>query len=301
MKRKFFNGADALANILESVGVRNMVNDNVNESEDNPNINCSVDWIQRVISGISEEPVNHSSTVKPPNKRQKRTWKCRRKLPYSTSMFYRDFHSPTCRDLTHIDAKEFRINYRMPWTEADKIVRLFVEKKWVITQAECDKRRVKGQRVCPPEIKILGTLYWIGEGCSFRTIYNLSGRVLCHLSFLNFAKKFCMVYAKHLAPKYIKVPANVSELREVSKVYEERGFPGAVGSTDGVQIAWEGCPYTYRASFTGKEKYPTLGFNVTVDHDMRILHVCSMFAGRFNDKTKVGTLMLFVLTPTCNL
>ena len=30
-----------------------------------------------------------------------------------------------------------------------------------------------------------------------------------------------------------------------------------------------------------------MGFNVTVDHDMRVLHVCSMFAGRFNDKTKV--------------
>ena len=40
-------------------------------------------------------------------------------------------------------------------------------------------------------------------------------------------------------------------------------------------------------SFTGKEKYPTLGFNVTVDHELCVLHVCSMFAGRFNDKTKI--------------
>ena len=47
------------------------------------------------------------------------------------------------------------------------------------------------------------------------------------------------------------------------------------------------CPHACRASFTGKEGYPTLGFNVTVDHDMRVLHVCSMFAGRFNDETKV--------------
>ena len=30
-----------------------------------------------------------------------------------------------------------------------------------------------------------------------------------------------------------------------------------------------------------------MGFNVTVDCNMRILHVCSMFAGRFNDKTKI--------------
>ena len=30
-----------------------------------------------------------------------------------------------------------------------------------------------------------------------------------------------------------------------------------------------------------------MGSNVTVAHDMRIMHVCSMFAGRFNDKTKI--------------
>ena len=29
--------------------------------------------------------------------------------------------------LTHIDAKEFRVNYHMSWSETDKIVRLFVE------------------------------------------------------------------------------------------------------------------------------------------------------------------------------
>ena len=202
-------------------------------------------------------------------------------------MFYRDYHNPNVRTLRHADAKEFRLNYRMPWTEVNKIVRLFVNNKWVITQKECDKRRVKGQRVCPPEIKILGTLYWLGEGCSFRTIYNLSGRVLSSESFNNFAKKFCRMVTSHLGPRYIRIPQNVDELRRVSKAFEERGFPGACGSTDGVQIAWEGCPYTYRSSFTGKEKYPTLGFNVTVGHDMRILHVCSMFAGRFNDKTKV--------------
>lgn len=175
----------------------------------------------------------------------------------------------------------------MPWTQADKIVRLFVSKKWVVTQEECDLKRVKGQQVCPPEIKILGTMYWMGEGCSFRTIYNLSGRVLTEVSFLNFAKKYCMYIAKFLSPKYIKVPRNLAELRSVSEVYARKGFPGACGSTDGVQIAWEGCPYGYRVSFTGKEGYPTLGFNVTVDHNLRVLHVCSMFAGRFNDKTKV--------------
>ena len=277
---------DVLTTILESVGVRNMLSDS-DESEDSASdLKFEVDWVQRVISNVRKRSDDMYSCEKP-QKKHRRRWKCRPKLPYTTSMFYRDFHSPTVRVSGHTDAKEFRLHYRMPWTETNKLVRLFVSKKWVITQEECDKRGVKGQEVCPPEIKILGTLYWLGEGCSFRSIYNLSGRVLTAQSFADFAKKFCRRVTDHLAPKYIRMPGSVQELRRISKVYKERGFPGVCGSTDGVQIVWEGCPHAYRNSFTGKEKYPTLGFNVTVGHDYRILHVCSMFAGRFNDKTKV--------------
>ena len=278
--------SDVLAKILESVGVQNMISDSDESENSDDDTKFEVDWVQRVVSNTRKRSSGLHSCEKPKKKRQRR-WKCRRKLPYSTSMFYKDFHSRTCRVLGHKDAKEFRLNYRMPWSEASKLVRQFIENKWVITQEECDRRRVKGQKVCPPEIKILATLYWLGEGCSFRTIYNLSGRVLSSESFRNFAQKFCRQVTLHLAPEYIKVPDTVKELRQISKSYEERGFPGACGSVDGVQIAWEGCPHAYRVSFTGKEKYPTLGFNVTVGHDYRILHVCSMFAGRFNDKTKV--------------
>ena len=277
---------DVVADMLKSVGVRNMISDSEESEDSDADIKFDVDWVHKVVSNAHKRSARLDASLKPQRKR-KRRWKCRRKLPYSVSMFYRDFHSPTCRILGHRDAKEFRLNYRMPWTEANKLVRLFVHKKWVITQKECDKRRVGGLKVCPPEIKVLGTLYWLGEGCSFRTIYNLSGRVLSSQSFSDFAKKFCKLVKTHLGPQYIKLPETVDDLRRIAKAYEDRGFPGAVGSTDGVQIAWEGCPFTYRKSFTGKEKYPTLGFNVTVDHDYRILHVCSMFAGRFNDKTKV--------------
>ena len=287
MKRRNCNGFGVLTNILESVGVENMVNDSDDESDDDSDSEHIVNWVQRAISDAHAHAEGREMTKVPATKRAKRMWKCRKKLPYSSSMFYRDFHNPSVQDLTHRDAKEFRGNYRMPWSEANKIVCLFVAKKWVVTQEECDRRRVAGQRVCPPEIKLLGIMYWMGEGCSFRTIYNLSGRVLTAMSFLSFAKRYTMVVAKYLAPKYIKIPQNVAELKELSAQYTARGFPGCVGSTDGVQIAWEGCPHAYRVSFTGKEKYPTLGFNVTVDHQLRVLHVCSMFAGRFNDKTKI--------------
>ena len=247
----------------------------------------STDWVQRAILNSQNDRCTPVEESKPPRKRS-RGWTKRTKMPFNSSMFYRDYHNPNVKVVEHTEAKEFRRDYRMPWVEVEKIVSLFVRMKWVATDDYTEKTSwIVGRHVCPPEIKILATLYWLGEGCSFRTIRNLSNRVLSRQSFTNFTKTFCRLIAKHLGPQWIRVPKDLSELRRVSAVYERLGFPGCVGSTDGVQIAWEGCPYAYRSSFTGKEKYPTLGFNVTVDHELRILHVCSMFAGRFNDKTKV--------------
>lgn len=110
--------------------------------------------------------------------------------------------------------------------------------------------------------------------------------MLSRVSFTNFVKKFCSCLRHHLSHEWIKFPTSTAELSSISAEYAKKGFPRCCGSTDGVQIPWEGCSYAYRTSFSGKEGYPTLGFNVTVAHDLRILHVCSMFADRFNDKTK---------------
>jgi len=223
--------------MLKSVGVRNMMTDSDEGESSDEDIKFDVNWIQRVVSNAHKRAANLDASLQPKKKR-KRRWKCRRKLPYSVSMFYRDYHNPSCQKLGTMDAKEFRLNYRMPWTEVRKLVRLFARKKWVITQKEIDQRRVGGLKVCPPEVKILGTLYWLGEGCSFHTIYNVSGRVLSSQSFCDFAKKFCKIVRTHLTPRYIKLPETVEDLRRIEKAYTERGFPGAVGSTDGVQIAW---------------------------------------------------------------
>ena len=42
-----------------------------------------------------------------------------------------------------------------------------------------------------------------------------------------------------------------------------------------------------KATFTGKEGKSTIDFNCCVDHNCRFLYVGDLFAGRFNDKTKV--------------
>ena len=167
MKRRNGCGFDVLDNILESVGLKNMIKDSDDDSDDDSDWEITVNWIQRAISESELRYEGREISDVPAKKRAKRTWKCRNKLPFTSSMFFRDYHNPCVQDLTHRDAKEFRMNYRMPWTEVHKIVRLFIERKWVVTQEECDKKRVPGQRVCPPEIKILGVMYWMGKGVVF--------------------------------------------------------------------------------------------------------------------------------------
>ncbi|CAM9797584.1 unnamed protein product, partial [Pylaiella littoralis] len=47
------------------------------------------------------------------------------------------------------------------------------------------------------------------------------------------------------------------------------------------------CPFTLGRSFTGKEGFPTLAFEVTVDHAGRAIGVTQEFTGATNDKTIV--------------
>ncbi len=63
-------------------------------------------------------------------------------------------------------------------------------------------------------------------------------------------------------------------------MYAALGFPGAIGSVDGVHVPWEMCPTKQTALHkNGKDGVPTLSFNVTADHTRRIMAVAGSFPG----------------------
>ena len=82
-------------------------------------------------------------------------------------------------------------------------------------------------------------------------------------------------------------PPTGEALEAHMKVFALNGFPGAIGSTDAVNIRWWRCPAGWRAAFTGKEGYTAIGYNVTATHDRYIIHVPPGLPGSHNDKTKV--------------
>ena len=81
---------------------------NIDENEDSDN---GVNWVKRVVNNVHK--CSESLDVSEKSKKKRKHWKYRQKLRYYSSIFYRDFHSPTCRKLGHKDVMEFRLNYLM--------------------------------------------------------------------------------------------------------------------------------------------------------------------------------------------
>ena len=103
-------------------------------------------------------PTRQQEEVSVPKKR--RRWQQRKKIPYEQSMFWVDHHNPNCQNPGHRDGKEYRLNYRAPWSELNKLINRFKDNEWLSVRAVMPN----GKRSCPLEIKILGTMYQIGTG-----------------------------------------------------------------------------------------------------------------------------------------
>ena len=71
------------------------------------------------------------------------------------------------------------------------------------------------------------------------------------------------------------------------------GFPGCVGSIDCTHIAWDMCPTTLNPLCKGKEGYPTLVFEVVVDHTRKIRACTRSFYGAKTIKLFLDMMILY--------
>ena len=83
----------------------------------------------------------------------------------------------------------------------------------------------------------------------------------------------------------IHLPQTEEEFWHVLGRYERVGLPGCIGSIDCVHLIWNNCPVVITAQCKGKEKFPTLAFQVVVSHTRKILSCSPAFYGSVNDKT----------------
>ena len=128
----------------------------------------------------------------------------------------------------------------------------------------------------------MACLQILARGNVFRDIY--------HMSFISVQTaaatfhSFCDHFAREIYNEHIYLPTGDYKTNIIND-YDRLGFAGAVGSTDVTHIAWDKCPYNQTRSFAGKEGYPTVAYQVTVDHTKRAIAVTPRFTGSTNDQT----------------
>ena len=96
--------------------------------------------------------------------------------------------------------------------------------------------------------------------------------------------KFCALFAQELYDEHIRMPVGAAKKKAMGE-YNRLGLTGAIGSTDVKHIRWGCCNHSLSHSYTGKEGFPTIAYQATVDHSGRALAITQGFPGAQNDKT----------------
>ncbi|CAN0362174.1 unnamed protein product, partial [Pylaiella littoralis] len=170
--------------------------------------------------------------------------------------------------------------FRVPHAFFLRLVELSREKKW-FSDGGAD---AAGREGIPVELKVRlkMSLHLDGPPDTRQGQLSLMSKSMAAATF----HKFCKNFAKEMFEEHIYLPTGTYQ-DEGMDCYRKLGSTGAIGSTDVTHVRWGMCPFTLGRSFTGKEGFPILAFEVTVDHAGRAIGITQGFTGATNDKTTV--------------
>ena len=175
--------------------------------------------------------------------------------------------------------KKFRRRFRVPYVIFEYI-RDEIDELYYSDRKKTD---VRGRALVDVQLLVLGALRYVATGCTFDALDELT--CVAGETHRVFIRDIFSNWGKHAAKENIKLPHSEDEIRHVTGMYERSGHPGCIGSVDCVHIVWDRCNAGMRSLCCGKEKVPTLVFEVVCSHTKRILHVSKWFGGTISDKT----------------
>jgi hypothetical protein len=193
---------------------------------------------------------------------------------FSETPWGRDLRNDKIQDPRSAVGKRFRRRFRIPFP-------LFLSLWSFCDEKNIFEERNKTLTKIPSEIKLLICLRILGRGECLDTIVECSGvkQATVHKIFLTFLKNFSKY--KHI---FIPLPTR-QDIRDNMLQYSQLGLPGAIGSVDATHLHWRQCPVQLTNYCKGKEGYPTVAFQVVVNHSRKIMSVGELFYGSHNDKT----------------
>ena len=194
---------------------------------------------------------------------------------YDSLRWMREVRHPNVRVEGTPQAKQFRQRFRVPYVIFEDIVEKMRQSH------EFDAKGPTGGPPVPLELKLMSLLRYYATGAPWSLISECAG--FSQRTMVQFEAQFLdwfvrTRFARDVCP---------SDPVETERRYARGGFPGCVGSMDGVHVAWDRCPFGQVQSFKGKEGYPTVAFNVIVDSNARCQSISPAFPGCKNDKTLV--------------
>jgi hypothetical protein len=191
--------------------------------------------------------------------------------------------------------KEFRRRFRLPFPLFEHLVEL------------CDEYNIfelKKSSKIPTEARVLISLRLLGSGTHNSIISECNGMFIGESTCNSILHQFVGGMTEKFFDVYVNFPTG-DGLAKVMDTYRRLGLPGACGSMDCTHIFWGMCPkklthvctgevvqllftclfnYFNYIILIGKEKKPTLSFQVVVDHNRRAQSVSRFFYGSANDQ-----------------
>jgi hypothetical protein len=195
---------------------------------------------------------------------------------FSETNWGRDLRNEAIQDPRSSLGKSFRRRFRISYP-------LFLS-LW----AFCAEKNIFGiikrsnRVIIPVEIRLLICLRILARGECLDTIVECSNvkQSTVHKIFRTFLRNFSSF--KEL---FIPTP-NINDIRDNLLLYAQLGLPGCIGSLDCTHLHWRMCPIEL-TNYCHSKRYPfpTVAFQVSVNHQRKILSVGELFYGGHNDKT----------------
>jgi DDE superfamily endonuclease len=179
--------------------------------------------------------------------------------------------------------KKFRRRFRMSYELFQSLLeRVQVDdtfKRW-----HPKSRDAFGGRCSPIELLLLGALRYLGRGLTFDDLEEYTA--INEETHRQFFHKFIEFGSTKLYEQLVKTPTNAAEYQLSQKQYDMGGLTGAGFSIDATNVVMWRCSHNLRQANMGfKQSHPARTYNLTCNHNRRILHSTKGHPSRWNDKT----------------
>ena len=226
------------------------------------------------------ESPDREAAPRAPASKKPRPYKPRKHKDFSTSRIQQHLREGFYSGES--GAKEFRDRYRLPMEAYAELKSELLEAEPNLDSASSGVPRNLASNLIPFDNKLLTVLRVLGRGMS--TTDDVDHSDMSHTSIRRAVRDISKTVSEKLFDKWVYAPRNADELANSMQLYEDVGFPGCIGSTDVVHVAWDRCPAGLYHLHKGRYGYPTLAFECTVRNDLWFQAATRARAGTHNDK-----------------